>query len=138
MLSSLDGLVKASDPRDMRITADYEPNLQRCTLLLLKGIYPYEYMDSWPRFDKEDLPPKEAFYSKFSGEGITDGDYAHRKRAWDAFGCTSVGDYHDLYLRNDVLFLANVFKNFRKLCLEGYRLDPAHYYTSSGLSWDQH
>ncbi|XP_046851910.1 uncharacterized protein LOC124445250 [Xenia sp. Carnegie-2017] len=136
MLSSSDGLVKASDPRDMRITPDYEPNLQRRTLLLRKAVYPYECIDGWPRFDEEALPPKEAFYSKLSGESITDGEYAHGKRVWDAFGCASLGDYHDLYLRTDVLLLADIFENFQKLCLERYRLDPAHYYTSPGLSWD--
>ena len=59
-------------------------------------IYTYEYMDSWLRLDEESLLPKEAFYNKLSGKGITDGEYAHRKRDWDAFGCTSLGEYHDL------------------------------------------
>ena len=58
MFSSLDGLVEASDPQDMRITADYEPNLHRRTLLVKKWVYPYEYMDSWLRLDEEPLPPK--------------------------------------------------------------------------------
>ena len=79
---------------------------------------------------------KEAFYSKLSTKGITDDEYAHRKKVWDAFGCTTFGDYHDLYLRTNVLLLADVFENFRKLCLEQYKLDPAPYYTSPGLSWD--
>ena len=116
MPSSLDGLVKASDPRAMRITADYEPSLRRRSLLLRKVVYPYEYMEGWPRFDEEDLPPKEAFYSKLSGECITNGDYAHGKRV--VFGCTSLGDYHDFYFRTDVLFLTDVFENFQKLFLE--------------------
>ena len=120
----------------MRITADFEPNPNRRTILLRKGIYPYEYMDGWSRFNEESLLPKEAFYSKLTGKGITDGDYAHGKSVWEAFGCTSLGDYHDLYLRTDVLLLADVFENFRKLCLGRYKQYPAHYFSSPGLSWD--
>ena len=90
MLSSLDGLVKASYPRDMRITADIEQNPKRRTLLLRTGIYIYEYMDGLPGFNEEALPEKEALYSMLSGKGITDGDYANGKRVWDAFGCTTL------------------------------------------------
>ena len=72
-------------------------------------------------------PAERGFYSKLS--------IAHGKRVWDAFGCTTLGDYHDLYLRTNVLLFADVFENFRKMCLQRYRLDPAHYYMSPGLSW---
>ena len=136
MLLCLDKLAEARDLQDMRITADFEPNPKSRTLLICKGIYPYEYMDGWSRFDEESFPPKEAFYSKLSVKGITDDDYAHRKMIRDAFGCTTFGNYHDLYLRTDVLLLADVFENFRKLCLEQYKLGPAPYYASPGLSWD--
>ena len=52
------------------------------------------------------------------------------------FQCNTLGDYHDIYIKTDVLILADVFENFRILCLETYKLDPAHYFTSPGLSWD--
>ena len=67
---------------------------------------------------------------------ISDEDYKHWQAVWEAFSCTTLGDYHDLYLRTDVLLLADVFENFRRMCLHQYKLDPAHYYTSPGLSWD--
>jgi hypothetical protein len=105
-------------------------------LLYRKGVYPYEYMDGWERFDDLELPPIDAFYSKLSGEGISAGDYAHAKKVWKVFGCKNMGDYHDLYLRSDVDLLADVFEEFRNLCLYRYKLDPANYYTSPGLSWD--
>ena len=54
----------------------------------------------------------------------------------DYFPCFPLGDYHDLYLKTDVNLLADVFENFRNLCLQQYKLDPANYYTSPGLSWD--
>ena len=67
---------------------------------------------------------------------ISDDDYAHAQKVWKAFDCTTLGDYHDLYNRTDVLLLADIFETFRKTCLRQYGLDPAHYYTSPGLSWD--
>ena len=60
----------------------------------------------------------------------------YAQQVWDTFGCTTLGDYHDLYLRTDVLLLADVFENFRKTALSNYNLDPVHYYTLPGYSWD--
>ena len=112
------------------------PEENKRQLLLKKGIYPYEYMDSFERFHEAQLPEKETFYSSLSGKGITDEDYAHAKQVWETFGCRNLGDYHDWYVATDVLLLADVFENFRKVCKEKYGLDPAHYYTTPGLSWD--
>ena len=88
------------------------------------------------RFSKTRLPDKEKFYSKLNDEHITDEEYAHAQTVWEAFGCKTLGEYHDLYVKTDVALLADVFENFRNLCQEQYGLDPAHYYTSPGLSWD--
>ena len=135
LLSSLDKLVKWSDefPIMHRIAA--EENKRR--LLLKKGIYPYEYMDSFERFGEIELPKKEKFYSSLSGKGITDEEYAHAKEVWETFRCQIRGNYHDLYVATDLLLLADVFENFRKVCQEKYGLDPAHYYSAPGFkSWD--
>jgi len=105
-------------------------------LLYKKGIYPYEYTVLWERFSETSLPKKDDFYSKLNDENITDEEYAHAQRVWEAFSCKNLGQYHDLYVKTDVALLADVFENFRKLCLTQYGLDPAHYYTSPGLSWD--
>ncbi|KAL9955127.1 hypothetical protein ACROYT_G036413 [Oculina patagonica] len=101
-----------------------------------EGIYPYEYMDSWERFSETSLPDKEKFYSKLNDENITDYQYKHANNVWKTFKCENLGDYHDLYVQTDVALLADVFENFRKICLEQYGLDPANYFTSPGLSWD--
>ena len=114
----------------------HEPDEARRSLLMRKGVYPYEFMDSWERFAEPRLPPKEAFYSKLTDDGISDADYFHVQKVWETFGCVSLGDYSDLYCKTDVLLLADVFENFQKTCLRQYGLDPAHYYTSLGLSWD--
>ena len=63
------------------------PEENKRQLLLKKGIYPYEYMDSFERFHEAQLPEKEKFYSSRSGKGITDEDYAHAKQVWETFGC---------------------------------------------------
>ena len=93
-------------------------------------------MDSRERFSEMRLPDKEKVYSKLNNDHITDEEYAHAQAVWEYFECKTLGDYHDLYVKTDVALLADVFENFRNLCLEQYGLDPAHYYMSEGLSWD--
>ena len=109
---------------------------QHLDLLLQKGVYPYDYMDSWERFEETKLPPQKSFYNKLSESHISAADYKHGQRVWKAFSCESLGDYHDLYMRTDVLLLADVFESFRDLCLNYYELDPAHYYTTPNFAWD--
>ena len=106
------------------------------SLLTRKGVYPYDYVSSLDKLSETQLPPKEEFYSHLNDEHITDEDYQHAINMWNTFGCKTIRDYHDLYLKSDVLLLADVFENFRKTCLHHYKLDPAHYYTSPGLAWD--
>ena len=92
-------------------------------------------MDSWDRFEEKQLPSKDEFYSKLNMAGISEKDYQHACKVWNEFGLKNVGDYHDLYLKTDVILLANVFESFRKMCLDNYGLDPAHFYTAPGLAW---
>ncbi|XP_028416044.1 uncharacterized protein LOC114539626 [Dendronephthya gigantea] len=107
----------------------------KISLLLRKGVYPYDYMDCIERFEKPILPPKESFYNVLNDEHISDEDYAHATNVFNKFSCRNMGDYHDLYLTSDVLLLADVFENFRSVCLKAYNLDPCHFYTSPGLAW---
>ena len=78
-------------------------------MLLRKGVYPHEYMDSWEKFNKTSLPNKEAFYSKLNLEDITDRDYNRTQKVWDVFEIRSLDDYHDLYVQTDTLLLADIF-----------------------------
>ena len=104
-------------------------------LLTRKGIYPYEYMSSWDKFEESQLPSIEAFYSNLNVSNVSEGDYQHAQKVWGELRIRNLGEYHDLYLHTDVFLPANVFEAFRDTCLEHYKLDPAHFYTSSGLSW---
>ena len=108
---------------------------KKLDLMAQKGTYPYDYMNSFDKFN-EKLPLKEEFYSILNDEHISNEDYKHVETVWETFNLKNMGEYHDLYLKSDVLLLADVFENFRKTCLEYYKLDPCHYFTSPGLSWD--
>ena len=105
-------------------------------LMKRKGIFPYDFMNGIEKFSGKKLPIKEKFFSKLNDCGISDEDYNHAQRIWKEFGVKNLGEYHDLYLKSDVLLLADVFEEFRNVCMENYSLDPAWYYTSPGLSWD--
>ncbi|XP_022800154.1 uncharacterized protein LOC111338012 [Stylophora pistillata] len=109
---------------------------EKLNLLMRKGVYPYEWVNSIQKLDETQLPPKEAFFSVLSGKGISDKDYIHAQNVWSVFGCKTFRDYHNLYNRSDVLLLADVFENFRELCKENYTLDPCWYFTAPGLAWD--
>ena len=132
--TSLANLVGNLQPDDFYNTKEiFKENVN---LLTRKGVYPYDYVSSIEKLSETQLPQKEKFYSKLNDEDITDDDYQHAINVWNTFKCKTIRDYHDLYLKSDVLLLSDVFENFRKTCLHHYNLDPAHYYTSPGLAWD--
>ena len=134
MSSSLDKLVNNTLRESLKYTSQVFEG-QELDLMIRKGVYPYDYMDSFEKF-KEQLPSKEEFYSVLNNEHISEDDYEHAKKVWETFSMKNMGECHDLYLASDILLLADVFENFRKTCLEYYKLDPCHYFTSPGLSWD--
>ncbi|XP_078363427.1 uncharacterized protein LOC144647502 [Oculina patagonica] len=134
MSSSLDKLV-SNLPREKLIYTSKMFEGDKLNLMSRKGVYPYDYMDSFDKFNTE-LPTKEEFYSILNNEHISDKDYKHAKNVWKTFKIKNMGEYHDLYLKSDVLLLADVFESFRKTCFKYYKLDPCHYFTSPGLSWD--
>ena len=135
MSSSLEALVN-NLPKDAFkiLNENYTP--EQAELLKQKGFYPYEYMDSIEKF-KEDKPPQQkVFFSKLTGKGINNKNYKHVLNVWNTFDMKTLKDYHELYNDSDVILLADVFENFRDLCLKIYGLDPVHYFTAPGLAWD--
>ena len=132
--TSLANLVGNLQPDDFYNTKEIMK--ENVDLLTRKGVYPYDYVSSIEKLSETQLPPKDQFYSKLNDEDISDEDYQHAINVWNTFKCQTIKDYHDLYLKSDVLLLADVFENFRATCLKHYNLDPAHYYTSPGLAWD--
>ena len=110
-------------------------DLNKFIFLLRKGVYPYEYMDNWERFEETSLPDKESFYSSLNMENIDDIDYRHGNDVFKKFKLKNLGEYHDLYVQSDTLLLAGVFENFRNMCIKLYELDPAHFLSLPRLAW---
>ena len=135
MSSSLDNLTK-NLPDDAFIFTQQEFTGEQFNLMKQKGTYPYDYMDSFQKFNDTQLPIKKDFFSILYNQHITHEQYDHAQTVWNTFNLKTMGDYHDLYLKSDTLLLADIFENFRKTCLQYYKLDPCHYFSSPGLSWD--
>ncbi len=105
-------------------------------LLTQKGVYPYDYMNSFGKFRDNKFPTIDECFSKLNDEPMDEADYKRALDVWESFNIKNMGGYHDLYLKTDVLLLADVFENFRTHCLTSYKLDPTHYYTLPGFAWD--
>jgi len=88
---------------------------EQCEHLMRKGDYSYDYVDCLDKLDEKQLPPKEALYSKLSGCHISNEDYEHAQNVWKHFSIQTMKDYHNLYLKTDVLLLAEMFENFRDI-----------------------
>lgn len=111
-------------------------SLEQIALLERKGVFPYDYVDSMERLHEESLPSIEHFYSKLNEVHIEPAEYAFALEVWDKFELRTLGEYSELYMKTDILLLADVFENYRNDTHEMYQLDPAHYFTLSGLSFD--
>ena len=93
-------------------------------------------MDSWSKFYKVNLPPKDAIYSKLINTHISDSEYEYAQYVWKKDRCNTIRDYHDIYLKTDIFLLADIFQSFRETALSKYGLDTLWYYSTSGLAWD--
>ncbi|XP_050505347.1 uncharacterized protein LOC126883727 [Diabrotica virgifera virgifera] len=136
--ASLDELVSTLNKNDFKICKREFSRLSddEFKLITKKGVFCYDFIDSWEKLNITDLPPIEAFYNKLNDTNLTDEKYAHAKIVWDTFNIENLGQYSDLYLKTDIVLLADVFETFRKKCFITYGLDPAWYYTMPGYSWD--
>ena len=100
-----------------------------------EGVYPYEYMHNWNRFNEKSLPDKKYFYSRLNMENIIDIDYTQAARVFKEFKMNNLGDYHDLYVQSDTLLLTDIFENFRDMSLKIYELDPAYFVSFPRFAW---
>lgn len=104
-------------------------------LMKRKGVYPYNYVTFFSKYEEKKLQPKIAFYNTLTKTHITNDEYMHAQQVWSTFNLKNLGEYHDIYLKSDVLLLADVFENFRDLTMKTYHLDPAHFFSCPQLSW---
>jgi hypothetical protein len=133
--SSLRTLVESLPPEDFKCCREAFSDALM-PHVMSKQTYPYDYMDSFARFDEKNLPPPEAFYNSLTQEMISAEDYASLETVWKVFDLKSLGDLHDHYVRCDVLQLADVWESFRQRCRKVDGLDPNHYFTLPQLAWD--
>jgi hypothetical protein len=119
-----------------KYTSEYFKNDDDFMMMIQKGIYPYDYISDFDKLNDKQLPTQEQFYSKLNDEKCKDEDYQRAIKVWNHFNCEKFLDYHNLYLKSDVLLLTDIFENFKSTCYKIYGLDPAYYYTSPSLSWD--
>ena len=133
--SCLDRLVANLDESALQCVQRFFSG-EQFDLVRRKGVYHYDYVDSITKLSETKLPPQEQFYSELNHSHISDEDYEHARKVWNLFQMKTMRGYHDLYLKTDVLLLADVFENFRDVCIENYKLDPVWYYTAPGLAWD--
>ena len=132
----MEALVQTLSPEQFQHTRLGFPRPEEFELVQQKGVYPYDYFDSFEQFNETDLPPRERFYNKLTDGNITKKQYRHIQNVWNTFRCTTMRTYHNMYLKSNVLLLADVIEQFRATCMQNYGLDPVHYYTSPDLTWD--
>ena len=101
-----------------------------------KGVFPYDYLDKIERLTETALPDRAAFYNRLSDTELHWRDELHAERVWELQECATLRDYHDFYLKTDVVLLADFFEKFRTTCLESYGLDAAHYFSTPALALD--
>ena len=118
MALGLDKLASNLDVNQCRHLRDFYKEDEVFRLRRRKGVYPYEYMDGWRKFEETSLPPKDAFYSRLNMKDISDQDYEYAQQFWNTMEKKTLGCHHDTYLKTDLLLLADVFKTFRNTCLK--------------------
>ena len=128
MNSSLDSLVKNLSDNDFKYLPE-ELSGKCLELVKQKGVYPYEYMDSFQKFSENKLPDRCKFFSSLKDQCISEKDYLKADNIWNVFKMNTMGDDHVLYLKTDGLLLADVFEKFIKHLLNYYGLDPCHYFS---------
>lgn len=136
MPESLDKLASNLAEEDFHSVKSLFSDPYQFTLMVRKGVLPYEFLDSFDRLDDNTLPPIDAFFNTLNNKKCSDEDYYHARKVWETFNCSTVKSYLEIYLKADVLILTDVFEKFRKVCMDIYGLDPCHFFTAPGLSFD--
>ena len=135
LLSSIEALVN-NLPKDGFKNLEKYFTPEQVKLLKQKGFFPYDFLDDIEKLKIKKPPKQEVFYSKLTGHGINNDNYQHVLKVWKTCKVKTFKDYLMNYNITDVLLLADVFENFRDVCLKNYGLDPVYYYTAPSLAWD--
>lgn len=138
LASSLAKIVETIPTENLKITRsewqDINDDQYKC--IIRKGVMCYEYLSNIERLKEKRLPPINAFYNRLSDSHITDEEYSFAQKVFRTFNCKTIGDFVEIYLKTDVLLLADCFENFREKSMNLYGLDPSFYYSFPGLTYD--
>lgn len=134
--SSIEKLASFLNKDDFKILRKTYPTHEHFQLMTRKGVFPYDYMDSFEKLNELALPDRDFFYNHLDDSECSVEDYTFAHKVWKSFKCRSLRDYMMLYLKSDVLILSDIFENFRKICIKIYGLDPCNYVTAPSLAWD--
>ena len=141
-ISSLDTLASNLKDEDFKYLAS-EFGIDKIRILKRKDAYLYEWVDSYEKFKHPSLPERNCFYSSLKDDErdnndghISDDQYLDLQNVWDIFNFNTLEDFHDHYLKKDVLLLADIIEKFISTDLKYHGLDPCHYFSAPGLSWD--
>jgi len=133
--ASLDKLVKNLPREKFKITQKFFEG-RKLELVMRKGVYPYKWKTNREQFRATKLPPIEAFHNDLTDTPCSKKDYLFAKLVWKTFEMKTFQDYHDLYLKTDVLLLADVFREFRETAIGEYKLDPTNYISLPSYAFD--
>ena len=136
-MQSLDSLVSTMDNEDLKYTHAAFPLADQLYLMKKKGIFSYDFFDYISKItSNQTMTSRTSFFNKLADSEVKMQNYLHVKLVWETFGCQAFRDYHDLYLKVDVLLLTVYFEKFRNMYLDSYGIDAAHYYSAPGMAWD--
>ena len=135
-MKSLGELVSTLDNNDFKFTQEVFTTDELFYLMKKRGVFPYDYFNDITKLDSIVFPSKEAFFDKLPDSECSMKDYLHAKLVWNTFNCQTFKNYHDLYLKSDVLLAADFFVKFREMCLKSYGLDAAHYFSAPGMAFN--
>ena len=133
--NSLEKIIEGIPKEELKITKEHFKDEKQFELISQKGVYPYEYIDSIEKLKDSTLPEYEHFYSRLQNSNVTKEEYERSKKVWKEFNCNTFQDYHDLYLKADVLLLADAFEKFREFNLKYHQIDPCYTFSAPGLTW---
>ena len=134
--SSIERLAKTLNEDEFIYTKQHFQVEEEFQLIKKKGVFPYDFFDSYEKLKYDRLPSQKEFHNTLDDTDCSDDDYAHAKHVWDTFKCQTFEDYHDIYLKSDILLLTDIFEKFRHTSMQNYGLDAAHYYSAPGMSWE--
>ena len=139
MSQSIDSLAKTIDKGDFNLLKADFPNIGEALFekVTRKCFFPYNFLDSFEKFNEPFPPHGPLWYNSLTKSvEITKEQHTFALGVYNDFKCRNLGDYHDVYLRTDVLFLGDIFQKFREVCMQVYHLDPSHFYSAPNLSSD--